>query len=281
VTGARRVDLEPAFLLHHYPWRDTSRILELFTRTHGRVSVIARATRKTSAAVGSALQPFNAALVSWSARGELGYLNGVERLLPTSTASAVSTSPSTLGEVARSAGEGAKPSARTGEARSLSGDRLMSGFYANELLLKLLQRNDPHPALFDAYATLIQRLQAAGEDAGRALRIFEKRLLDELGWGLDLVHEAASGKAVDPARTYRYRLEGGAEAIDGVAEGTLIFCGASLLSLAGERLDDPRSLADARRLLRAAVDRLLEGRPLRTREVLLEMRAHSGKADGG
>jgi DNA repair protein RecO (recombination protein O) len=157
----------------------------------------------------------------------------------------------------------------------------MSGFYANELLLKLLQRNDPHPALFAAYATLLERLHDPGEDAGRALRIFEKRLLDELGWGLNLEHEAASGAPLESGRSYRYGLEGGAEPLDGVAEGTLIFCGASLLSLARERLDDPRSLADARRLLRAAVDRLLDGRPLRTREVLLEMRAHSGRADGG
>jgi DNA repair protein RecO (recombination protein O) len=157
----------------------------------------------------------------------------------------------------------------------------MSGFYANELLLKLLQRNDPHPALFDAYAGLVERLFASGHDPGRALRLFEKRLLDELGWGLNLEHEATSGEPLLPGRSYRYGIEGGAEPVDGVAEGSLIFCGASLLSLAREELDDPRSLADARRLLRAALDRLLDGRPLRTREVLLEMRAHAGKADGG
>ena len=289
MTSARRVDLEPAFLLHHYPWRDTSRILELLTRTHGRVSVIARASRKTSATVGSVLQPFNAALVSWTSRGELGYLTGAERIFTSPGALGEvgrrpgegPTSPAAVGEVARRAGEGSTSPAAVGEAKQLAGDRLMSGFYANELLLKLLQRNDPHPTLFDAYAALVARLQVAGEDAGRALRIFEKRLLDELGWGLDLESEAATGARIDPARSYRYRLEVGAEAIDGVAEGTLIFCGASLLSLARESLDDPRSLADARRLLRAALDRVLEGRPLRTREVLLEMRAHSGKADGG
>jgi len=164
---------------------------------------------------------------------------------------------------------------------TLAGDRLMSGFYANELLLKLLQRHDPHPAIFDAYAQLLARLFAPAEDAGRALRLFEKRLLDELGWGLNLEHEATSSEPLLPERSYRYGIEGGAEPVDGVAEGSLIFCGASLLSLAREELDDPRSLADARRLLRAALDRLLDGRPLRTREVLLEMRAHAGKADGG
>ena len=275
MSATRRVSLEPAFLLHHYPWRDTSRILELLTRTHGRVSVIARASRQASASVGSALQLFSEALVSWSGRGEMGQLTGAER--------APFTSPAFAGEVARSAGEGRSPT-RAGEVAapaSLSGDRLMSGFYANELLIKLLQRNDPHPALFDAYAALISRLRTPAEDPGRALRLFEKRLLDELGWGLNLEHEAASGAPLEPGRSYRYGIEGGAEPVDGVAEGTLIFCGASLLSLGAERLDDPRSLADARRLLRAALDRVLDGRPLRTREVLLEMRAHAGKADGG
>jgi DNA repair protein RecO (recombination protein O) len=248
MSGARRVSLEPAFLLHHYPWRDSSRIFELLTRTHGRVSVFARAARQAGAAAGAAMQPFAETLVSWSGRGEAGHLSAAERVRPPAT---------------------------------LAGDRLMSGFYANELLLKLLQRNDPHPAIFDAYVQLLERLFATAEDAGRALRLFEKRLLDELGWGLNLEHEAASGAPLVATRSYRYGIEGGAEPVDGVAEGSLIFCGASLLSLAREELDDDRSQADARRLLRAALDRLLDGRPLRTREVMLEMRAHACKADGG
>jgi DNA repair protein RecO (recombination protein O) len=135
--------------------------------------------------------------------------------------------------------------------------------------------------LFDAYAVLLERLYAAGQDPARALRLFEKRLLDEVGWGLNLAHEASSGAPLEAGRSYRYGVEGGAEPVDGVAEGSLIFCGASLLSLAREELDDDRSLADARRLLRAALDQLLEGRPLRTREVLLAMRAHAGKVEGG
>jgi DNA repair protein RecO (recombination protein O) len=272
VSGARRVSLEPAFLLHHYPWRDTSRILELLTRAHGRVSVVARGSRQSAASTGGALQSFTACLVSWSGRGEMGYLTGVERLLP--------TSGGVWGEGPPPAPDPRSTSTTVGEMRTLAGERLMSGFYANELLLKLLQRNDPHPALFDAYATLLERLRAIDQDTGRALRIFEKRLLEELGWGLNLEHEAASGAPIEALRSYRYALEGGAEPIDGVAEGTLIFCGASLLSLARETLDDPRSLAEARRLLRAALDRLLDGRPLRTREVLHEMRAHAGHSQG-
>jgi len=249
VSGvARRVQLEPGFLLHHYPWRDSSRILEFFTRAHGRVSVFARAARRGGSTLPAALQPFGELLVSWSARGEAGQLTGAERLL----------SPAFL-----------------------AGDRLMSGFYVNELLIKLLPRHDAHPALYDTYAALVARLHDPAADPARALRIFEKRLLEELGWGLDLEHDSGSRGSIEPQRAYRYRLDGGAEAVDGVAEGELVFAGASLLSLAREELADPRSLADARRLLRAALDQCLDGRPLRTREVMLAMRAHGGPLPGG
>ena len=246
--AARRVQLEPAFLLHHYPWRDSSRILEFFTRSHGRISVFARAARRGGSALPATLQPFGAVLISWSARGEAGQLTGAERV--------------------------AAPG-------FLAGDRLMSGFYVNELLIRLLHRHDPHPALYDAYAEVVARLHDAAAEPARALRIFEKRLLEELGWGLELARESLTGDAIEPRRAYRYRLDGGAEAVDGVAEGELVLAGESLLSLAREELADPRSLADARRLLRAALDQCLDGRALRTREVMIAMRAHGGAAPGG
>ena len=249
MTGsARRVQLEPGFLLHHYPWRESSRILEFFTRSQGRVSVFARAARRGGSALPAALQPFGELLVSWSARGEAGQLVAAERV---------------------------------GPPAALAGDRLMSGFYANELLIRLLPRHDPHPALYDAYAAVVAQLRDAAEDPARGLRIFEKRLLEELGWGLDLAHESGSGEPIDPRRAYRYRIDGGAEPVDGVAEGALVFAGSSLLSLAREELAEPRSLADARRLLRAALDQCLDGRPLRTREVMIAMRARGGAAPGG
>lgn len=244
---ARRVQLEPAFLLHHYPWRDSSRILELLTREHGRVSVFARAARRGGSTLPAALQPFAELLVSWTARGDAGQLTGAERVRATAP---------------------------------IEGDRLMSAFYANELLVKLLPRHDPHPALYDAYATLLSRLADAAERPARVLRLFEKRLLEELGWGLCLETEALGGLPIEPDCCYRYRIDGGPELVEGVAEGGLVFCGASLLSLAGDELRDERSLGDARRLLKAALDQCLDGRPLRTREVMIAMRAHGG-AQGG
>jgi DNA repair protein RecO (recombination protein O) len=245
--AARRVSLEPAFLLHHYAWKDTSRILELLTRSHGRVSLFARAARRGASGLPAVLQPFVPLLVSWTMRTEAGHLNAAER-----------------------AGTLMPP---------LPGSRLMSGFYANELLVRLLPRNDPHPRIYDAYEGLVGDLAAREGLPARGLRVFEMRLLEELGYGVDLAVDAA-GAPIEPSRAYRYRPSIGAERVDGVAEGTLIFSGASLLALARGELEDPRVLADAKRLLRAALDACLEGRGLRTREVMQAMQAHRDALDG-
>ena len=247
--SARRIRLEPAFLLHHHPWRDSSRILELFTQSHGRVSVFARAARRSGSGLAATLQPFGELLVSFSLRGEAGQLVGVESRVP---------------------GEPPMPASR-----------LMSGYYANELLIRLLPKGDPHPRLYVAYATLVTALAAPESAPARALRIFEKRLLEELGYGLNLETETSNGRAVEARCSYRYRVDSGPELMNGVAEGSLIFSGSSLLALAAETLDDERGVADARRLLRAALERVLDGRELRTRQVALAMRAHGRDAGAG
>jgi DNA repair protein RecO (recombination protein O) len=241
VGESRRVQLQPAYVLHHRPYRDTSRILELFTRDHGRISVFARgarAARKTGASLVSTLQPFNRLLVSWTARSEAGQLTGAE------FDGAVSIMPP---------------------------DRLVSGFYLNELLLKLFARHDSHPDVFALYAQTIESLKR-DVNPTRALRLFEKRLLDAIGYGLALQHEFASGQPVEPRAAYHYRLEQGAVRVQGVAESATIFSGAVLLALAHEDLDDPAMCAAARPLLRAALDRCLEGRELRTRQVMQALR---------
>lgn len=242
MTGdSKRVQLQPAYVLHHRPYRDTSRILELFTRDHGRVCVFARGARggrKSGASLTSVLQPFNRLLVSWSGRGEAGQLSGAEF---------------------------------DGAVSVLPPARLVNGFYLNELLLKLFARHDSHPDVFDLYAQTLESLKAPG-DALRPLRLFEKRLLDALGYGLALERDAVTGQAIDPGAAYQYRVEQGAVRIDGVAEGVAIFSGATLLSLAGEDLADAAVCADARKLLRAALDRCLEGRELKSRQVMMALR---------
>jgi DNA repair protein RecO (recombination protein O) len=240
-TDARRVQLQPAYVLHHRPYRDTSRILELFTRDHGRASVFARGARggrNQSATLTSVLQPFNRVLVSWTGRGEAGQLTAAEF---------------------------------DGAFAVMPPEQLVNGYYVNELLLKLFARHDGHAEVFALYSATIDALKASIEPI-RALRIFEKRLLDALGYGLVLDTDAVTQAPVDADRMYHYRLEQGAVRALDVAEGSLVFAGSSLLSLAREELATATALADARRLLRAALDRCLDGRELKSRQVMLALR---------
>ena len=241
MSEPRQVQLQPAYVLHHRPYRDTSRILELFTRDHGRVSVFARgarSARKAGTALTSVLQPFNRLLVSWSGRGEAGQLIAAE------FDGAVSTLPP---------------------------DRLVSGFYLNELLLKLFARHDSHPDVFSLYGATLQALKVDAEGV-RPLRLFEKRLLDALGYGLVLERDVDADRPLDERYAYRYRFDQGATRIEGVAEGVDIFSGRTLLAVAREDFADPAVCTEARALLRAALDRCLEGKELRTREVMLALR---------
>jgi len=234
--STRRVELTPGYLLHHRPWRDTSRILEVFTREHGRLTLFARGVRGAAAKQGAVLQPFQRLLLSWSGRGEAPQLTAAERsmqdpLLP--------------------------PAA------------VLPAFYLNELLLRLTTRHDPLPELFDHYHATLERLRG-GAALEPCLRIFEKRLLELLGYGLDLAAEAASGRPLAPDRYYDFRPGLGLVPATPVCAQSL--SGRSLLSLAGGTLSGPRELEDARRLLQAALGACLEGRPLSTRAVAKSMR---------
>jgi DNA repair protein RecO (recombination protein O) len=241
VSDARRIQLQPAYVLHHRPYRDTSRILELFTRDHGRVSVFARGARGSGKSGSSSLipvlQPFNRVLVSWTGRGEAGQLTGAEF---------------------------------DGAMQPLPPDRLVHGFYLNELLLKLFARHDSHPDVFALYSQTLDQLKR--EDPVRPLRLFEKRLLDALGYGLALERDVHDDLPIEPTASYHYRLEQGPVRVHAVMENTIVYSGATLLSLAREELSDAAVCADARRLLRAALDRCLDGRELRSRQVMLALR---------
>lgn len=242
MKSAGRITLTPAFLLHHMPWRDTSRILEFFTREHGRVSLFARGVRAQRSELKAVLQPFQRLLISWSGRGEAGNLSAAELC---------------------------------GTPLRLPAARLMSGFYLNELLLKLLVRHDSHAQLFDHYEEALAGLRTHAGEA-RALRIFEKRLLEQIGYGIELGRDALSGAALDPDRYYHFRPDRGPWLA--VAESRGTYRGRSLASLASDDLSDAQCLKDARRLLREALAACLEGRSLRSREVMAALRAREMKA---
>jgi DNA repair protein RecO (recombination protein O) len=237
MSAPRRVLLEPAYLLHHRPWSDTSRILELMTRSHGRVTLFARGARRPASPLRGLLQPFVPLLVSWSGRADGGTLIGAE-----------------IG----------------GALRPLPPPQLMSGFYLNELLLRLLPREDRHDRLFDAYASAIGQLAAAIDH--RPLRIFELILLEELGYGLELSRDAATGEPLEPDRYYHFHPGRGALAVRDATGDAYAIRGCDMLAVSSRKFDQPAALAVARQILRSAIGHCLDGRGLQSREVMLALR---------
>ena len=233
MSDKQRVHLAAAFLLHQRPWRESSALLEVFTETHGRIGLVARGVRSARSRQRGDLQPFRALRVSWQARGDLGTLTAVEA---------------------------------DGGAPHLQGKALYSAFYLNELLMRLLARHDPHPVLFDYYRHSLRRL-AAGDALEGVLRQFEMRLLEESGYGLQLEAEATTGEALRADTLYDYHLESGPVAFGGDSDTGFVFRGASLIAMAHGDLSDAAVLADAKRLLRAALGLYLGDKPLKSREL--------------
>ena len=228
-----KVALQPTYVLHVRPFRDTSAIVEALTAEHGRIALVARGARSAQSRWRGVLEPFRSLLMSWSGRGEMYTLSGAEE---------------------------------AGVSRRLRGEALVSGFYVNELLLNLLGRNDPHPEIFAAYATAVQSL-ASDTDGESTLRLFEKRLLEGLGYGLSLECDAVDGVPVAPDAIYHYLIERGAiPASTDAAVGVTVH-GATLLALHRENLDDPVARREAKQLMRAVLRHYLGGRVLRSREL--------------
>lgn len=237
-----RVSLQPAFVLHQRPYRDTSALLEIFTPEFGRVGLVARGLKAVKSRLQGVVQPFRPLLVSWSGRGELATLTGCEA---------------------------------NGALTGLDGARVLSGFYLNELLLRLLHRHDPHPALFACYAETLHLLQQSDMEQ-RALRIFEKHLLREIGYALMLDHEAESGAPIEPAEAYNYHLERGPFKCGAGTSAGIPIQGSSLLALLHETLHDAPSLREAKLLMRAALGLYLGNKPLQSRELYIDF--HKSRA---
>ncbi|MFK7887009.1 MAG: DNA repair protein RecO [Gammaproteobacteria bacterium] len=237
------VSLQPAYVLHQRPYRDSSRLIDCLSRDHGRVSLVARGVQRPKSPLRSVLMPFQQIAVSWVRKTDLGSLTGAES---------------------------------AGAPMSLAPDVLMSGYYVNELLLRLVQSNEPQTEVFELYQRVLAEL--AVPDAGEiALRRFEKRLLEALGYGLSLSHEARSGSPIVADGRYSYRSELGACAADEFDEYALP--GSVLLAIAEERFDDAQVLRAARVILRDALDEHLGSRPLRTRDVARALVSSKARGD--
>jgi len=226
-----RVLLQPAFVLHRRLYRETSLLLDVFSLDYGRVSLIAKGVRQHRSANRALLQSYRPLLLSWQGKTELMTLTGVE-------------------------GEGIP--------FALRGECLLAGFYLNELLMYLLPKQDAHPNLYAIYHHTLMQLQTPTLQQ-QVLRIFEKRLLEELGYGLQLGGEWLAEDF------YQYFPEQGFKRYELQSDEIpwTVFSGKSLLALMTETLDNEGTLKEIKRLMRLAFKPLLIGKTLKSRELFI------------
>lgn len=245
MSGKQRVDQQPGFVLHTYPYRETSLIVEVFSRDHGRVGLVAKGARRPASQLRGVLMAFQPLLVDWSGGGEMKTLVRAEWM-------------------------GGQP--------LLGGQALLCAYYANELLMRLLPREDAHPRLFGAYGVALKAL-AAGEPQEVILRRFELALLQELGYGLSLDADA-DGLPVQAGSRYAYIIERGPVALDDhdleATEALATVSGRTLLDMAAGDFRNPDTLAQSKALMRRLIHHQLGGQQLQSRRVFTELFAFPG-----
>jgi DNA repair protein RecO (recombination protein O) len=242
MSARQRIDQQPGFVLHSYPYRETSLIVEVFSRDHGRIGLVAKGARRPMSQLRGVLMAFQPLLIDWSGGGEMKTL-------------------------VRAEWQGGQP--------LLGGQALLCAYYLNELLMRLLPREDPHPVLFRAYGDALRAL-AAGEGQEVILRRFELALLQELGYGLQLDSDA-DGAPVRPELRYAYIIERGAVPLDeyGIDDPSVV-AGRVLLDMARGDFREPETLAGAKALMRRLIQHYLGGQVLQSRRVFTELFAFPG-----
>ncbi len=237
-----RVEQQPGWVLHRRPWRESSLIIELFSRDHGRVALVAKAARAPRSPWRGLTEPFAPLSASWVRRGELGTLTGLDT---------------------------------SGSRRELNGRNLYCGLYVNELLMRLIERDDPHDGLFDAYQQALTGLADGQQPAAMVLRHFELELLTAMGVAPDLSVDASSGEPIRPEGRYHLQPETGLVAVD--RDGPAVFGGRAIQALAAGDSTDRHSGREMRELMRLLIDHQLGGRPLASRRLLHSLPKPSGE----
>jgi DNA repair protein RecO (recombination protein O) len=223
---------DQGYVLHTRRYRENSLLVEALTREHGRLGFVARQSNGRGRRPREPLQAFRPLLLVWQGRGELASLVHWE---------AASALP------------------------PLGGERLLSGLYLNELLVRLAGRGEGDARLYDTYATAIG-LIARGERLEPVLRAFEVALLEVCGYALELETAVDSGDPIDADGHYRYLFDRGPVVSDGEVGGVIVQ-GSTLLALAGRLPLDDAVLAEAKRFMRAVLNQHLGDRPLHSRSL--------------
>lgn len=227
---------QPGFVLHSYPYKETSLIVDVFSRDYGRIALIAKGAKRPHSRLRGVLQTFQPLTVGWSGKSEVRTLTAAEWV---------------------------------GGLLPLEKSALLCGFYLNELLVKLLARDDPHPVLFDHYVATLNQL-AHNEPAPIVLRKFELALLKETGVAGDFTVCTTSTQAVEPAQTYVVDPERGAR-LARPADIWPRVSGKTLLDMEREDYADATTQAQSKFLMRFLLAHHLGGTPLNTRQILIDL----------
>jgi DNA repair protein RecO (recombination protein O) len=236
-TPDYRVAEQPAFVLHSYPYRETSLIIDVLTRDHGRVALVAKGAKRPHSALRGVLQTFQPLTLSWSGKGEVRTLTGAEWV---------------------------------GGMLPLAGGALLCGFYVNELLVKFLAREDAHPALFRHYVVTLTRL-AHDEPPVQVLRSFERVLLRETGYALALNRTVARKTVVAEGRYVFDPERGVREASDEWPAQWPVLSGQTLLDMEEDDYHRPQTVSQSKALMRFLLNIYLGGTPLATRQILIDL----------
>jgi len=231
------VDSRPAYVLHTYPYRETSLIVETYVSDHGRMPLMARGARRPKSSVRGVLLPFQPLLVSWSGKRELRTLTRAEW---------------------------------RGGYTPLKGQPLICGFYLNELLLKLLPRDDPHEELFETYERTLEAL-AAGADPPALLRRFEIALLRELGYAVVLDRDVERDEPVARERSYVYVVERGPVSDVSAARNGVELSGQTLIDMQSGSFASAATQQESKALMRALINHYLGNQVLHTRQLLRDL----------
>jgi DNA repair protein RecO (recombination protein O) len=232
-----RIAEQPSFVLHSYPYRETSLVLDVFSRDHGRVALVAKGAKRPHSALRGVLQTFQPLGLSWTGKGEVRTLTQAEWV---------------------------------GGMLPLAGDALLCGFYVNELLVKFCAREDAHPALFNHYVLTLSRL-AHGEPALHALRSFERVLLRETGYAMAL-NKTITRQPVLADQKYVFDPERGVrDASDDVPSQWPVIAGQTLLDMEKDDYSRPQTAAQSKTLMRFLLNVYLGGTPLATRQILIDL----------
>lgn len=226
-----KVDLTPCYILHSRDYRESSLILEVMSREYGRVSLVAKGAKRNKKHQGINYNLYQKYLVSWVSRSELGTLIDIE------IASTMS---------------------------SMSPQQMLTGFYINEIILRLLHKHESHPELFDSYDATITEL-AANNTEQTLLRYFEKILLQSLGYGVIFDQDQNTGSPIVAEDDYCYKLDMG-PCSDTQASGIAV-SGKTLIELNNETLSDTKNKSEAKILLRSLLKQYLGDKPLASRQL--------------